>query len=397
MPEPVYGLSEQDIPRLRTVVKRMEGAAASPPGATIGPRGGGQGGGQNRQSVLIGDGDLDGRRYPAQVFLRNSGGDGVWEPLGEMEDVWAEERNGLTLEADSYYGGDMIGEADDGKPVFLVDNCCGEIIQCLALDSATYEIDGITGGDITVTVNRYGSTAGTVGCSYHTVDGTAEAPTDYENTSGTLSFADGIGSATFTITVEPHVSMSENLNFSVVIDTPTGAASICEGPAEAIITASATAEGTVAVACCPGVLLGPTLYVELENLSGCDCLDGVTFAIVLGGHSGSSFGWAGCSGELACGEVFSLDVLCLYFMTDFVVGGELSYPGFACTGVYNPHPPMFATTGLMTDATLVSLDCGPGVFELVIDATITERDVGIPSAACGVSGTVRITITGVST
>ena len=48
-----------------------------------------------------------------------------------------------------------------------------------------------SGSNATVTVNRTGSSAGTVSVDYATADGSALAGADYTSTSGTLTFADG--------------------------------------------------------------------------------------------------------------------------------------------------------------------------------------------------------------
>lgn len=57
-------------------------------------------------------------------------------------------------------------------------------------------------GTITVSVIRYGGNAGTVTVEYELEDGTANKGSDYDEASGTLTFADGKTTATFDIRIE---------------------------------------------------------------------------------------------------------------------------------------------------------------------------------------------------
>ncbi|HEX7317620.1 MAG TPA: Calx-beta domain-containing protein [Pyrinomonadaceae bacterium] len=57
------------------------------------------------------------------------------------------------------------------------------------------------GGAVTITVTRTGGSDGAVNVNYGTWDGTATAGADYQTASGTLSFADGETSKTFSVTV----------------------------------------------------------------------------------------------------------------------------------------------------------------------------------------------------
>ncbi len=72
------------------------------------------------------------------------------------------------------------------------------------------------GGTATITVTRTGS-IGPVSVDYATSDGTATAGTDYTSTHGTLAFADGETTKTFTIPIlgDPRPDGSETLNLTL--------------------------------------------------------------------------------------------------------------------------------------------------------------------------------------
>ena len=59
--------------------------------------------------------------------------------------------------------------------------------------------------------------------AYRTVDGSALAGTSYTATSGTLTFAAGTLSMTFTVPIKAVTSSTAAKNFSVILSAPTGA------------------------------------------------------------------------------------------------------------------------------------------------------------------------------
>ena len=68
----------------------------------------------------------------------------------------------------------------------------------------------------TVAVNR-SDTHGTASVAYATVDGTAEAGTDYSSTTGTLSFADGVGSMDISIVITGDGTVESDEAFTVTL------------------------------------------------------------------------------------------------------------------------------------------------------------------------------------
>ena len=81
------------------------------------------------------------------------------------------------------------------------------------------------GGSVTITVVRTGGTGGGVTVQYATSNGTGLAGTDYDTTSGTLTFGAGETSKTFTVPVHVNAGSSANKSVTLTLSNPsTGAA-----------------------------------------------------------------------------------------------------------------------------------------------------------------------------
>ena len=80
-----------------------------------------------------------------------------------------------------------------------------------------------TGGAAVVVVNRLGSTTGTATVDYTTVDGSAQAGTNYTTESGTLTFTDGQASQTVTIPIQDDGIATPDTTFQIVLSNATGA------------------------------------------------------------------------------------------------------------------------------------------------------------------------------
>ncbi len=102
------------------------------------------------------------------------------------------------------------------------------------------------GGTLTVTVTRTGGTSGAVSVNYATSNGSATAGSDYTATSGTLNFANGETSKTFTIAVTDDNAVESGETVNLSLSNPSGGASL-GSPSTAIftITDNDTASGIV--------------------------------------------------------------------------------------------------------------------------------------------------------
>ncbi len=104
----------------------------------------------------------------------------------------------------------------------------------LAFKNPTFTV-AESGPTATITVTRTGNTAYTVGVSYATSNNTATEGQDYVATSGTLSFAPGQTSRTFTIPIINDTAQDGNQSVNLTLSNPTGGVVLGQGK-RAILT-----------------------------------------------------------------------------------------------------------------------------------------------------------------
>lgn len=123
----------------------------------------------------------------------------------------------------------------------MVPGACTTIAIGRLSDAAYAALE--TAGSLTVTVLRENATTGTFSVNYATSDGTATAGSDYTASSGTLSFADGETSKTFTIPLldDAIVEAAETIN--ITLSSPTGGS--LGSPATGVVTLTSDDVGGV--------------------------------------------------------------------------------------------------------------------------------------------------------
>ena len=82
------------------------------------------------------------------------------------------------------------------------------------------------GGSLNVTMLRAGGSAGTVTVNYATTNGTAQSGSEYSNTTGTLTFAAGETSKSFTVPVLNNTAIGGNKTFKIILSVPTGGSTL---------------------------------------------------------------------------------------------------------------------------------------------------------------------------
>ena len=87
----------------------------------------------------------------------------------------------------------------------------------------------------TITVHRVGGAQGEAAVEYTTSDGTAFGEVDYFPASGTLTFAEGVTSRTFTVTIENDDAPEAPETFLVALSNPAGGADLGQ-PADSVVT-----------------------------------------------------------------------------------------------------------------------------------------------------------------
>jgi hypothetical protein len=95
----------------------------------------------------------------------------------------------------------------------------------LVFSSNAYEVLENT-TSLTLTVNRIDGSSGSVTVDYATEDDTATAGADYQTALGTLSFADGETSQSFSIPITDDADTEGTENFTVNLSNPTGDATL---------------------------------------------------------------------------------------------------------------------------------------------------------------------------
>ncbi len=115
----------------------------------------------------------------------------------------------------------------------------GELKLIAALFKATSKASNVT-----VSVSRSGGTTGAVAVGYSTSNGTAAAGTDYTAVTGTLTWADGDGTAkSFSIPLVSAATSGASKSFNVELSGATGGATLA-APSTATVTITPTATAT---------------------------------------------------------------------------------------------------------------------------------------------------------
>jgi hypothetical protein len=104
----------------------------------------------------------------------------------------------------------------------------------LQFSAPTYTVseNGVTAS---ITVTRDGGSFGSVGVDYASSDGTAMAGSDYTTVIGSLSFADGVTSQTFTIDILDDADYEGDETVNLSLSNPTGGTGL-GAPASAVLT-----------------------------------------------------------------------------------------------------------------------------------------------------------------
>ncbi|HEX8737036.1 MAG TPA: Calx-beta domain-containing protein, partial [Pyrinomonadaceae bacterium] len=212
--------------------------------------------------------------------------------------VKGDETVNLTLSSPS---GATLGSPSTA--VLTITNVNPTMPGTLALSSATYSV-GEAGGTVTITVNRTGGTDGEVSASYSLTDGTATGgaacggSVDYVNTGGTVTFAGGQSSQTFTVAICNDAAIEGNETFTVTLSSPTGGATI-GSPSSATVTIT---DDDVAQ---PGVLAlssatytvgeaAGTVTITVNRTGGTDGAVAVNYTLA----DGTATGGAACGGAV---------------------------------------------------------------------------------------------------
>lgn len=141
-------------------------------------------------------------------------------------DVETNETVNLTLSNPT--NGAVLGQAS--AVLTIVDN---DGPATIAFERATYSA-GESAGSATIRVIRSGNTSNAVSVNYSTGNGTALAGADYTTATGVLSFAAGVTSQTFTVSIVNDTDDEVNETVILTLNNPGGA--VLGGPFTAVLT-----------------------------------------------------------------------------------------------------------------------------------------------------------------
>jgi hypothetical protein len=87
---------------------------------------------------------------------------------------------------------------------------------------------------VTITIKRSGDISRSSSVRYSSINGTAVYPNDFSGPNGTISFAIGETSKSFTVAIINDSQIEKNETFSLILSSPTNA--ILGSPASTVIT-----------------------------------------------------------------------------------------------------------------------------------------------------------------
>ncbi|TWU42045.1 Calx-beta domain-containing protein [Novipirellula artificiosorum] len=199
-----------------------------------------------------------------------------------LDDTVDESSETFTVTISNPTGGATLG-ATQVSTVTITDNDEPAVVAgVLSISPANRTVDEDS-GTATFTVTRTGGSDGVITVKYATANGTATAGADYTATSGTLEFADGETSKSFTVPILEDAIDEPNETFTVTISDPTGGASLGTAVVSTatIIDNDVTAspgEFTISPATRSVDESGPTISFTVTRTGGSDGAVSVSYA-----------------------------------------------------------------------------------------------------------------------
>ncbi|MFO1462440.1 MAG: Calx-beta domain-containing protein [bacterium] len=124
--------------------------------------------------------------------------------------------------------GGLFSDGNAATDLFL-----GEVPGIVKFSSATYNVNE-SGPTVTIQVDRVGGSGGDISVDYKTVGDSATEGVDYDQATGTLNFANGETSKTFTVNITDDPDFESDEVFKVQLSNPVQAG--LGSPAEADVT-----------------------------------------------------------------------------------------------------------------------------------------------------------------
>ena len=174
--------------------------------------------------------------------------------IGITNDTLIEQNEGFGLYLTNVIGA-TLNESDTTIVTIIDDD------STIGFSQATYSVnEKVVGGNAIITVVRVGATNGSVAVNYATtLGGTAAATVDYVRTNGLLTFAPGVTSLTFAVSIINDLAVEGNETLFLQLFNVTGGAVLASGSATLLIVDDEFSPGSLA--------FSRTAYTAPEALS----------------------------------------------------------------------------------------------------------------------------------
>ena len=216
-----------------------------------------------------------------------------------------------------------------------------ETRPCIQFSAPTFSVNERTATVVaTITATRTGSTTATATVAFATSDGTATAGTNYTATSGTLTFAPGQSSRTFTVPVLNDRAATGPLTVNLALSGPSGAS--LGSPSTAVLTI-VDLEPTVAFASAGFTVREstPSVVITVRRSGTATIPFLVDFAAGPGGTAVAGVNYAARSGTLT----FAAGVLARTFTVPILNDNAATGPLTVNLALSNPRCPTPAPAG----------------------------------------------------
>ena len=143
-------------------------------------------------------------------------------------------------------------------------------VSSLSFSATNYSVTEAS-TTVTVTVNRGGTTTGTVGVNFATSDGSAVSASDYTANSGTLTFGTGVTTQTFSVTILNDAVAEPTETLNLTLSSATGGATLTSPSTATITIFDDESGGPTVTSLSPAggpIGGGNTVYITGTNFTG---------------------------------------------------------------------------------------------------------------------------------
>ena len=268
----------------------------------------------------------------------------------------------------------------------------------LQFSSATYSVNE-NGGNAVITVTRNGGSAGAVGVTFSTSNGTANAGSDYTSTTQTVSFADGdTANKTVSVPILDDAVFEGNETVNLALSSPTGGATL-GSPSTAVLTITDNDLPTVTISATDATATeaGPTTGTFTVSRTGSTAA-ALTVNYTVSGTATSGSDYVALTASVTIPSGSATATITVTPMDDSLVeSDETVIVTLAANAAYTVGTPSNATVTITSDDGVPTVTISPS------DATATEAGTTTGTFTVSRTGstaaalTVNYTVSGTAT